>query len=72
METCSVKTRNRTMTNDIDKLKILYEVMNDSEQREIKETKLCIIGYGMEYLEYLSDDKLNEIYNIEFGHIDKI
>lgn len=72
METCGVKTRNRTMTNDIDKLKILYEVMNDSEQREIKETKLCIIGYGREYLEYLSDDKLNEIYNIEFGDIDKI
>lgn len=60
------------MTNDIDKLKILYEVMNDSEQREIKETKLCIIGHGMEYLEYLSDDKLNEIYNVEFGDIDKI
>lgn len=72
METCSVKTRNRIMTNDIDKLKILYEVMNDSEQREIKETKLCIIGYGREYLEYLSDDKLNEIYNVEFGDIDKI
>ena len=70
METCSVKTRN--MTNNIDKLKILYDVMNDSEQREIKETKLCIIGYGREYLEYLSDDKLNEIYNVEFGDIDKI
>ena len=70
METCSVKTRN--MTNNIDKLKILYDVMNDSEQREIKETKLCIIGYGREYLEYLSDDKLNEIYNVEFGNIDKI
>lgn len=66
------KKRNITMTNDIDKIKILYEVMNDSEQREIKETKLCIIGYGREYLEYLSDDKLNEIYNIEFGDIDKI
>ena len=38
METCSVKTRNITMTNDIDKLNILYEVMNDSEQRERKET----------------------------------
>ena len=72
METCSVKTRNITMTNDIDKLNILYEVMNDSEQRERKETKLCIIGYGREYLEYLSDDKLNEIYNVEFGDIDKI
>ena len=60
------------MTNDNDKLKILYEVMNDSEQRERKETKLCIIGYGREYLEYLSDDKLNEIYNVEFGDIDKI
>ena len=46
--------------------------MNDSEQREIKETKLCIIGYGREYLEYLSDDKLNEIYNVELGDIDKI
>lgn len=66
------KKRNITMTNDIDKIKILYEVMNDSEQREIKETKLCIIGYGREYLEYLSDDKLNEIYNVEFGDIDKI
>lgn len=66
------KNKNITMTNDIDKLKILYEVMNDSEQREIKETKLCIIGYSRDYLEYLSDDKLNEIYNVEFGDVDKI
>lgn len=66
------KNKKITMTNDIDKLKILYEVMNDSEQRERKETKLCIIGYSKEYLEYLSDDKLNEIYNVEFGDIDKI
>ena len=72
MEACGIKTRKINMTNDIDKLKILYEVMNDSEQRERKKTKLSIIGYSREYLEYLSDDKLNEIYNVEFGDIDKI
>lgn len=56
------------MNTELDKLEQLFNITEPD--RNIMETKLNNIGYGREYLEYLSDDKLNEIYNVEFGDVD--
>lgn len=38
--------------------------------RHVMEIKLNIIGYGREYLEYLTDNQVRHLYYEEFGDID--
>lgn len=56
------------MNTELDKLEQLFNITEPD--RETMEIKLRIIGYGREYLEYLSELQIRHLYYDEFGYID--
>lgn len=56
------------MNTELDKLEQLFNITEPD--RETMEIKLRIIGYGREYLEYLSELQIRHLYYDEFGDID--
>lgn len=56
------------MNTELDKLEQLFNITEPD--RETMEIKLRIIGYGREYLEYLSELQIRHLYYDEFGDVD--
>lgn len=56
------------MNTELDKLEQLFNITEPD--RETMEIKLRIIGYGREYLEYLSELQIRHLYHDEFGDVD--